>query len=176
MMMMMSQNALQKLAEAEIDPSFRRRTDPEKDLEKAFRELRYGKSFADTYNKGDLEKRFRELKYGKAALDKDRVEDPNETIEHKINQDLVKPQEDIGQSLPDVPLFDQDSELSKKLKQKPLTRLIAGETIEITPKREITEEKQLSDSLQQLFPDIDKIIHENKKADLEIDFKNLTST
>ena len=30
-------------AEAEIDPSFRRRIDPERDLEKGFRELRYGK-------------------------------------------------------------------------------------------------------------------------------------
>ena len=74
-----------------------------------------------------------------------------------------------------MPLFDPYPELTKKLKQ-PLTRLIDGETIEITPKREITEEKQLSDSLQKLFPDIDKIINENKKADLEIDFKNLTTT
>ena len=163
-------------AEAEIDPSFRRRTDPERDLEKAFRELRYRKSFADAYNEGDLEKRFRELKYGKAALDKDRVEDPYETIEHKINQDQVTQREDIGQNLPEVPLFDPNSELTKKQKQKPLTRLIDGETIEITPKREITEEKQLSDSLQQLFPDIDNSINENKKADLEIDFKNLSTT
>ena len=71
-----------------------------------------------------------------------------------------------------------DPELLKKPLdiKRPITRLIDGETIEITPKNEIKEEKQLSDSLQQLFPDIDKIIDENKKADLEIDFKNLTST
>ena len=71
-----------------------------------------------------------------------------------------------------------DPELLKKPLniKRPITRLIDGETIEIIPKNEIKEEKQLSDSLQQLFPDIDKIIDENKKADLEIDFKNLTST
>ena len=158
-------------AEAEIDPSFRRRTDPERDLEKAFRELRYGKEFADAYNEGDLEKTFNELRYGKAALDKDRVEDPNETIEHKIKQDLVTPREDIGENLPDVPLFKPEL-----IKKQPQTKLIDGETIEITPRREVTEEKQLSDHLQKLFPDIDNIINQNKKADLEIDFPNLTNT
>ena len=158
-------------AEAEIDPSFRRRTDPEKDLEKAFRELRYGKEFADAYNEGDLEKTFNELRYGKAALDRDRVEDPNETIEHKFQQDLVTPREDIGENLPDVPLFQPEL-----IKKQPLTKLIDGETIEITQRREVKEEKQLSDSLQKLFPDIDNIINENKKADLEIDFTNLTKT
>ena len=158
-------------AEAEIDPSFRRRTDPERDLEKAFRELRYGKEFAGAYNEGDLEKTFNELRYGKAALDKDRVEDPNETIEHKIKQDLVTPREDIGENLPDVPLFKPEL-----IKKQPQTKLIDGETIEITPRREVTEEKQLSDHLQKLFPDIDNIINQNKKADLEIDFPNLTNT
>ena len=158
-------------AEAEIDPSFRRRTDSEKDLEKAFRELRYGKEFADTYNEGDIEKTFNELRYGKTALDRDRVEDPNETIEHKIQQDLVTPREDIGENLPDVLLFQPEL-----IKKQPLTKLIDGETIEITPRREVKEEKQLSDSLQKLFPDIDNIINENKKADLEIDFTNLTKT
>ena len=157
--------------EAEIDPFFRYRTDPEKDLEKAFRELRYGKEFADAYNEGDIEKRFHELKYGKAALDRDRVEDPNETIEHKFQQDLVTPREDIGENLPDVPLFQPEL-----IKKQPLTKLIDGETIEITQRREVKEEKQLSDSLQKLFPDIDNIINENKKADLEIDFTNLTKT
>ena len=158
-------------AEAEIDPSFRRRTDPEKDLEKAFRELRYGKEFADAYNEGDLEKTFNELRYGKAALDRDRVEDPNETIEHKFQQDLVTPREDIGENLPDVPLFQPEL-----IKKQPLTKLIDGETIGITQRREVKEEKRLSDSLQKLFPDIDNIINENKKADLEIDFTNLTKT
>ena len=157
--------------EAEIDPSFRYRTDPEKDLEKAFRELRYGKEFTDAYNEGDIEKRFNELRYGKAALDRDRVEDPNETIEHKFQQDLVTPREDIGENLPDVPLFQPEL-----IKKQPLTKLIDGETIEITQRREVKEEKQLSDSLQKLFPDIDNIINENKKADLEIDFTNLTKT
>ena len=152
--------------EAEIDPSFRYRSDPEKDLEKTFRELRYGK----VYNEGDIEKRFNELRYGKAALDKDKVEDPNKTIEHKFEQDLVTPREDVG-DLPDVLLFQPEL-----IKKQPLTKIIDGETIEITQRREVKEEKQLSDSLQKLFPDIDNIINENKKADLEIDFTNLTKT
>ena len=165
-------------AEAEMDNSFRRRIDPERDLEKAFRELRYGKTSSDKDkdSESDLEKAFRELRYGKSSLDKDKVQDPQEIIEHKINQDIVTPREDLDHFLPTPPLFDPEL-LKKPLNiKRPITRLIDGETIEITPKNEIKEEKQLSDSLQQLFPDIDKIIDQNKKADLEIDFKNLTST
>ena len=84
---------------------------------------------------------------------------------------MVTPREDIGENLPDVPLFQPEL-----IKKQPLTKLIDGETIEITQRREVKEEKQLSDSLQKLFPDIDNIINENKKADLEIDFTNLTKT
>ena len=160
-------------AEAEIDPSFRRRTDPERDLEKAFRELRYGRSHSnvETDTDGDLEKAFRELRYGKASLDKDRVEDPQEKIEHKLKQDIVTPREDEI-ILPSVLLFEP---VAKK-KSSPITRLIDGETIEITPKKEITEEKQLSDALEKLFPDVDKVNENAKKADLEIDFQNLSTT
>ena len=92
-------------------------------------------------------------------------------MEHKIKQDLVTPREDIEENLPDVPLFKPEL-----IKKQPRTKLIDGETIEITPRREVTEEKQLSDHLQKHFPDIDNIINENKKADLEIDFTNLTNT
>ena len=160
-------------AEAEIDPSFRRRTDPERDLEKAFRELRYGRSHSnvETDTDGDLEKAFRELRYGKASLDKDRVEDPQEKIEHKLKQDIVTPREDEI-ILPSVLLFEP---VAKK-KSSPITRLIDGETIEITPKKEITEEKQLLDALEKLFPDVDKVNENAKKADLEIDFQNLSTT
>ena len=100
-------------AEAEIDPSFRRRIDPERDVEKAFRELRHGKTSSDKDSESDLEKDFRELRYEKSSLDKDKVEDPQETIEHKINQDIVTPREDLDQFLPTPPLF--DPELLKKL-------------------------------------------------------------
>ena len=101
-------------AEAEMDPSFRRRIDPERDLEKAFRELRYGKTSSDKNkdSESDSEKAFRELRYGKSSLDKDKVQDPQETIEHKINQDIVTPREDLDHFLPTPPLF--DPELLKK--------------------------------------------------------------
>ena len=147
-----------KEREAEIDPSFRYRTDPEKDLEKAFRELRYGKEFSDAYNEGDIEKRFNELRYGKAALDKDRVEDPIETIEHKFQQDLVTPREDIGQNLPNVPLFQPEL-----IKKQPLTKLIDGDTIEITQRREVKEEKQLLTHYKIFFPILIILLMKTKK-------------
>ena len=54
--------------------------------------------------------------------------------------------------------------------------MLDGETIEITPKAKITEEKQISDSLQQLFPDVEKITEENKKADVQPNLENLSET
>ena len=59
---------------------------------------------------------------------------------------------------------------------RPLTKMLDGETIEITPKTEITEEKQLSEALQNLFPDVEKIAKDNKKADVKIDIENLSQT
>ena len=54
--------------------------------------------------------------------------------------------------------------------------MLDGETIEITPKAKIIEEKQLSDTLQKLFPDVEKISEENKEADVKIDLENLSET
>ena len=54
--------------------------------------------------------------------------------------------------------------------------MLDGETIEITAKAKITEEKQISDTLQQLFPDVEKIAQENKKADVQPDLENLSET
>ena len=54
--------------------------------------------------------------------------------------------------------------------------MLDGEIIEITPKAKITEEKQISDILQQLFPDFEKIAQENKKADVQPDLENLSET
>ena len=45
------------------------------------------------------------------------------------------------------------------------------ETIEITPKAPISEEKQISDTLQKLFPDVEKIAEVNKKADVQPDLE-----
>ena len=54
--------------------------------------------------------------------------------------------------------------------------MLDGQTIEITPKAEITEEKQLSEQLQSLFPDNEKIMKDNQKADVKIDLENLSQT
>ena len=56
----------------------------------------------------------------------------------------------------------------------PLTKMLDGETIEITPKAEITEEKQLSEQLQSLFPDVEKILEKNDKSDVKVDMENLS--
>ena len=75
--------------------------------------------------------------------------------------------------------FQFESELHEKTQDsfsRPLTKMLDGETIEITPKAKISEEKQISDTLQKLFPDVEKISVGNKKADLKVDFEKLSET
>ena len=156
------------IREAEMDPSFRRPPEPERDLQKVFRELRFGK-----------------VKPREAPPDpfsptfwNDVFKDLNETVEDKIKQNVIDPREDIDfKNLPSVPTI--GTELHEKTQDsfsRPLTKMLDGETIEITPKVQITEEKQLSDSLQKLFPDFDKIAEDNKKADVKVDIENLSKT
>ena len=54
--------------------------------------------------------------------------------------------------------------------------MLDGQTIEITPKKQDIEEKQLSEQLQAFFPDIDKISKENQKHNIKVDLDNLTKT
>ena len=158
------------MREAEMDPSFRcpseAEKEPERDLQKVFRELRYGK-----------------IKPEKAPPDpfhpdfwQEVFKDPQETIKDKIEQDIIDPREDFDASkLPSVPTF--DTELHGKTQDsfsRPITKMLDGETIEVTPKVKISEEKQLSDTLQKLFPDVEKISEENKKADVKVDFEKLS--
>ena len=156
------------IREAEMDPSFRRPPEPERDLQKVFRELRFGK-----------------VKPREAPPDpfsptfwNDVFKDLNETVEDKIKQNVIDSREDIDfKNLPSVPTI--GTELHEKTQDsfsRPLTKMLDGETIEITPKVQITEEKQLSDSLQKLFPDVDKIAEDNKKADVKVDIENLSKT
>ena len=156
-------------AEAEIDPSFRRPPEPpERDLQKTFRELRYGKPTPRQAPPDPFSPDF----WNKVS------KDPNETIEDKIEHETVKPREDIDfNKLPSVPLFEPtDSEKTKDSFSRPITKVLDGETIEITPRREIIEEREISDKLQELFPDIEKITEQNKRADVEFDFDNLSET
>ena len=91
------------MREAEVDPSLRRppepkepKKEPERDLQKVFRELRYGKvkpreappdPFSPTFWK-----------------------DPNETVEDKIEQSIIEPREEFDfTKLPSVPTFESES-------------------------------------------------------------------
>ena len=160
------------MREAEMDPSFRRPPEPEekseRDLQKVFKELRFGKvkpreappdPFSPTF--------WNEV-----------FKDPNEIVEDKIEQNIIEPREEFDFSkLPSVPTFESEShEKTQDSFSRPITKMLDGETIEITPKAKITEEKQISDTLQQLVPDVQKITEENRKADVNVDLENLSET
>ena len=156
------------MREAEIDPSFRRPPEPERDLQKTFRELRFGKvkpreAPADPFSPTFWNEVFK---------------DPNETVEDKTKQNVIDPREDFDfNKLPSVPTIGTElHENTQDSFSRPLTKMLDGETIEITPKANISEEKQLSDTLQKLFPDVEKISEENKKADVKVDIENLSET
>ena len=156
-------------AESEIDPSFRRPPEPpERDLQKTFRELRYGKPTPRQAPPDPFSPDF----WSEVS------KDPTETVEDKIEHETVRPREDIDfDKLPSVPLFEPtDREKTKDSFSRPITKILDGETIEITPRQEITEERQISDKLEALFPDIQKISERNKLADVEPDFENLSET
>ena len=156
-------------AESEIDPSFRRPLEPpERDLQKTFRELRYGKPTPRQAPPDPFSPVFR------SEVSKD----PTEMVEDKIEHETVRPRENIDfDKLPSVPLFEPtDREKTKDSFSRPITKILDGETIEITPRQEITEERQISDKLQALFPDVEKISEQNKRADVEPVFENLSET
>ena len=156
-------------AEAEIDPSFRRPPEPpEKDLQETFRKLRYGKPTPRQTPPDPFSADF----WSEVS------KDPTETVEDKIEHETVRPREDIYfEKLPSVPLFEPtDREKSKDSFSRPITKILDGELIEITPRQEITEERQISDKLEALFPDVEKISEQNKRADVEPDFVNLSET
>ena len=87
-------------------------------------------------------------------------DDPFDTIKEKTDKEVVEPREDYNfDNLPSVPDDFPGSEPHEKAPlidtfSRPLTKMLDGQTIEITPKAEITEEKQLSEQLQTLFPDV----------------------
>ena len=159
------------MREAEMDPSFRRPPEPkppERDLQKVFRDLRYGKpkpreAPPDPFN---------------PDFWNEVLTDPKEVIEDKLEQEVLEPLEDFDfEKLPSVPVFEPEShEKTQDSFSRPITKLLDGETIEITPRAKISEEKQISDKLQELFPDVEKITEQNKKADVQPDFENLSET
>ena len=90
---------------------------------------------------------------------------PTETVEDKIEHETVRPREDIDFSkLPSVPLIEpSDREKTKDSFSRPITKILDGETIEITPRHEITEERQISDKLEALFPDVQKLVNKTNE-------------
>ena len=156
-------------AEAEIDPSFRSPPErSEKDLQDTFRKLRFGKPTPRQAPPDPFSPDF----WSEVS------KDPGETVEDKIEHETVKQREEIDfDKLPSVPLFDPTEREKKDSFSKPVTKLLDGETIEITPPTvKIDEEREISDKLQQLFPDVEKISEQNKRADVTPDFANLSET
>ena len=87
-------------------------------------------------------------------------------VKKSSEEDLTKHQfleGDINRIEDSVPLFEPT-----KTSQQPITSLVdSDQTIQIIPQeKEITDERQLSDRLEKLFPDIEKITKENKTADV----------
>ena len=163
------------MREAEMDPSFRRPPkppEPERDLKKVFEELRFGK----------VKPREDPVDPFSPTFWNDVFDDPIETVKQKTDQDVIEPREEFDftklPSVPDTVLGSEPHEKTPAVDSfaRPLTKMLDGETIEITPKTEITEEKKLSEALQNLFPDVEKIAKDNSKADIKLDMENLSQT
>ena len=94
-------------------------------------------------------------------------------MEAKMEDEVVKQKEDIPTDLPPPPLF----EPTKKVSFAPMTKVMEGEKIQIHhPTEEINEERQLSEKLESLFPNIGEIYNEKEKADLVVEYNNLAET
>ena len=151
---------------AEMDPSFRPRPErSEKDLQDTFRKLRFGKPKPRQAPPAPFSPDF----WNEVS------KNPGETVDNKVEDEIVKQREEVDfDKLPSVPLFEPIKKVSFL---EPSTKLLDGETIEIVhPTVKIDEEKQISEKLQQLFPDVEKISEENKKTDVTMDFDNLSET
>ena len=151
---------------AEMDPSFRPRTErSEKDLQDTFRKLRFGKPKPRQAPPDPFSPDF----WNEVS------KNPGETVDNKVEDEIVKQREEVDfDKLPSAPLFEP---IKKVRFSAPTTKLLDGETIEIVhPTVKIDEERQISEKLQQLFPDVEKISEENKKTDVTADFDNLSET
>ena len=157
------------MREAEMDPAFRRSAaapdETKKDYKKMFDEMYSRKEPPDPFSPDFWE---------------DVFDDPFDTIKEKTDRDVTETRDDIYPGdLPSVPDDFLGREPHEKVPlidtfSRPYTKMLDGETIEITPRAEITEEKQLSKQLQSLFPDIEKTLTDNKKADVKVDIDNLS--
>ena len=155
----------QKLAE--MDPAYKKQPErTEKDLQDTFKKLRFGRPIPKP-------------RPDKAPIDPFSpdfwhkvTKDPRETMEAKMEDEVVKQKEDVATNLPPPPLF----EPTKKVSFEPMTKVV-GEKIQIHhPTEEINEERQISENLENLFPDIGEIYNDKEKADLVVEYENLAET
>ena len=151
---------------AVIDPAFKK-DDSERDLQETFKRLRYGRPIPKPRPDRAPADPFSPDFWHKVS------DDPRDTMEAKMEDETVRQKEDQDTNLPPPPLF----EPTKKVSFDPMTKTLDGERIQIHhPTEEISEERQISEKLEKLFPDIGEINKNEKKADIIVDYENLSET
>ena len=147
---------------AEMDPSYKKQK-PERDLQETFKKLRYGRPIPP--NDDPPPDPFSPDFWHKVS------DDPKETAEAKLDDNLTKQREDLSREAPPPPLFEPI-----KRTFAPITRTMEGEKIVIHhTTEEVNEEKQLSDRLEELFPNINEI-DSKENADMILHYENLSET
>ena len=153
---------------AEMDPAYKKQPErTEKDLQDTFKKLRFGRPIPKPRPDKPPIDPFSPDFWHKVT------KDPRETMEAKMEDEVVKQKEDAPTDLPPPPLF----EPTKKVSFDPMTKVVEGEKIQIHhPTEEINEERQISENLEKLFPDIGQINKNEKNADVVVDYDNLAET
>ena len=179
--------------EAEMDPAFRRGVAPDdkyRTLMERLEKLRKGPTAPPrpprpTPTRPELPPRCDpENPFAHLEDPFDAYEDPTDTLRDKLDRVRHDPRdpEPAREDEPPPPYIDPDNIQLPDVPEtpildefaRPLTRIGEdGKTIEITPKTQEIEEKNLSEQLQQLFPDVEKI-NKEKEKEFNIETENLT--
>ena len=148
------------------DPAFKKK-EPERDLQDTFNKLRFGRPIPKPRPDRTPADPFSPDFWHKVT------NDPRDTMEAKMEDETVRRREDQEIDLPSPPLF----EPIKKVSFDPMTKTLGGERIQIHhPTEEISEERQISERIQKLFPDVGEINKNEKKADVIVEYENLSET
>ena len=148
------------------DPAFKKK-EPERDLQDTFNKLRFGRPIPKPRPDRTPADPFSPDFWHKVS------NDPRDTMEAKMEDETVRQREDREIDLPPPPLF----EPTKKVSFDPMTKTLDGERIQIHhPTEEISEERQISERIQKLFPDVGEINKNEKKADVIVEYENLSET
>ena len=148
------------------DPAFKKK-EPERDLQDTFNKLRFGRPIPKPRPDRTPADPFSPDFWHKVS------NDPRDTMEAKMEDETVRQREDQEIDLPPPPLF----EPTKKVSFDPMTKTLDGERIQIHhPTEEISEERQISERIQKLFLDVGEINKNEKKADVIVEYENLSET